>query len=300
QVPRRRLPRGPDREIDGRTPAHPRVGAGSGGRAGKSQLPLEARSRRGAAGKSRGARARNFLFPAASREDSRHRAAKPTPLLRPRRQRTRCFPGARNLPGERSPGRRCRDLGSDGPRVRECFAKDRSQASLRLVFHTRFTRRRARGLAAGAGVKSMWNELLVRTLPFVPKSPVRRFASGYVAGETLDEALDVAARLNAEKCMATLDVLGEDILDLSETEQTVLEYQRAVEEISERRLDSNISVKLTALGLKIDLGECRRQFSRIVESAREFGSFRGIEMEESSVTGEARASHDEAALNSEP
>jgi proline dehydrogenase len=145
----------------------------------------------------------------------------------------------------------------------------------------------------------MWNELIVRTLPFVPKPLVRRFASRYVAGETLAEALDVVARLNAEKCMATLDVLGEDILDLSETERTVLEYQRALEEISQKRLDSNISVKLTALGLKIDLGECRRQFSRILESAREFGSFVRMDMEDSSVTEETIRIYYEARRNSE-
>jgi proline dehydrogenase len=145
----------------------------------------------------------------------------------------------------------------------------------------------------------MWNELIVRTLPFVPKPLVRRFASRYVAGETLSEALEVVAHLNAEKCMATLDVLGEDIRDLSETEKTVLEYQRALEEISERKLDSNISVKLTALGLKIDLGECRRQFSRILESAREFGSFVRIDMEDSSVTEETIRVYYESRRNSE-
>jgi len=132
----------------------------------------------------------------------------------------------------------------------------------------------------------MWNELIVRTLPFVPKPLVRRFASRYVAGETLTEALEVVSRLNAEKCMGTLDVLGEDILDLSETEQTVVEYQNALDEIARRKLDSNISVKLTALGLKLDLAECRRQFHRILESAAEHGSFVRIDMEDSSVTEE--------------
>jgi proline dehydrogenase len=132
----------------------------------------------------------------------------------------------------------------------------------------------------------MWNELIVRALAFVPKPLVRRFASRYVAGERLEEALEVVSRLNAEKCMATLDVLGEDILDLSETEQTVLEYQRALDEIARRKLDSNISVKLTALGLKLDLAECRRQFQRILESAAEHGSFVRIDMEDSSVTEE--------------
>ena len=86
--------------------------------------------------------------------------------------------------------------------------------------------------------------------------------------------------------MATLDVLGEDVTRREETEQTVLDYQRSLAEIAKRRLDSNISVKLTALGLKLDPAECRRQFARIVEAARADGIFVRIDMEDSSVTEE--------------
>ena len=80
--------------------------------------------------------------------------------------------------------------------------------------------------------------------------------------------LELQAHLNAERCMATLDVLGEDVTRREETEQTVLDYERALAGIAVRRLDSNISVKLTALGLKLDPALCRRQFARIVEAAR--------------------------------
>jgi proline dehydrogenase len=127
---------------------------------------------------------------------------------------------------------------------------------------------------------------IVRTLPLVPKSIVRRIASRYVAGETLDEALTVVASLNAQGCMATLDVLGEDITRLDETEATVLAYEKALAAIAARRLDSNISVKLTALGLKLDPGHCRAQFSRIVDAARATSNFVRIDMEDSSVTEE--------------
>jgi proline dehydrogenase len=145
----------------------------------------------------------------------------------------------------------------------------------------------------------MFNELIVKTLPLVPKALVRRFASRYVAGEALAEALEVVERLNAEGCMATLDVLGEDILDLSETEKTVVQYRDALEAIAQRKLDSNISVKLTALGLKIDPAEGRRQFSRILESAVRFGSFVRIDMEDSSVTEETIRIYFEARRTSE-
>ncbi len=130
------------------------------------------------------------------------------------------------------------------------------------------------------------NAAIVRTLPLVPKPIVRRIASRYVAGETLDEALALVASLNAEGCMATLDVLGEDITALHETEATVRAYESAIAEIDKRRLDSNISVKLTALGLKLDPGHCRAQFARIVEAARRTNNFVRIDMEDSSVTEE--------------
>jgi proline dehydrogenase len=128
------------------------------------------------------------------------------------------------------------------------------------------------------------NRLVVRTLPLVPKAVVRRIASRYVAGETLEEALAFVRGLNAEGCMATLDVLGEDVTRQDETEATVVRYQQALAGIAARGLDSNISVKLSALGLKLDPDHCRRQFARIVEAAKAHGIFVRIDMEDSPVT----------------
>jgi proline dehydrogenase len=130
------------------------------------------------------------------------------------------------------------------------------------------------------------NALIVRSMPLVPKAIVRRIASRYVAGETLDQACDTVRSLNADGCMATLDVLGEDITDLSETEPTVAAYRTALDAIATQELDSNISVKLTALGLKLDPDACRRQFARIVEAARTHANFVRVDMEDSSVTDE--------------
>ena len=130
------------------------------------------------------------------------------------------------------------------------------------------------------------NRLVVKSLPLVPKPIVRSIASRYVAGESLADALATVRTLNAEHCMATLDVLGEDIVGLDETDPTVRAYQSALAEIAKTRVDSNISVKLTALGLKLDPAHCRRELSRIVETAREHGIFVRIDMEDSSVTEE--------------
>lgn len=126
--------------------------------------------------------------------------------------------------------------------------------------------------------------LAVAALPLVPRTVIRRIASRYVAGETLEHALATVARLNAQGCMATLDVLGEDVAREEEAERNVSEYRRALDGIAARGLDANVSVKLTALGLKLDPELCRRALSRIVEGARRHGNFVRIDMEDSSVT----------------
>ena len=130
------------------------------------------------------------------------------------------------------------------------------------------------------------NSLIVGTLPLVPKRLVRVFSSRYVAGETLADALAVVRQLNAEGCMATLDVLGEDLARSEETEETVFEYSRALDSLAAENLDSNISVKLSALGLKRDPAQCRRQFARILDAAAPHDAFVRIDMEDSSVTEE--------------
>lgn len=138
------------------------------------------------------------------------------------------------------------------------------------------------------------NRLVVGAMPFVPRRIVRGIASRYVAGETLGEALDTVAALNTDGCMATLDVLGEDVRRREESENTVAEYLRALDGIAERSLDCNISVKLTALGLKVDRKHCRREFARVIAGARRHGNFVRIDMEDSSVTEETIRIFDEA------
>lgn len=131
-----------------------------------------------------------------------------------------------------------------------------------------------------------FSRLVAASLPLVPTSVVRRIASRYVAGETLAQALETVRLLNAQGCMGTLDVLGEDVTLKEDSEGTVSEYLRALDGIASHGVDSNVSVKLTALGLKLDPQHCRREFARIVEGARRHGHFVRIDMEDSSVTEE--------------
>ena len=130
---------------------------------------------------------------------------------------------------------------------------------------------------------------IVRALPAVPRPVVKRLSSRYIAGTTLAEACDTVRALNAEKKEATLDVLGEEVTLREEAAGLRDAYKRAVNTIEEDALRSNISVKLTALGLKLDLGLCRSNLLAIVEEAARFGNFVRIDMEDSSTTSETLA-----------
>lgn len=131
---------------------------------------------------------------------------------------------------------------------------------------------------------SAFNRLLVTGLPMVPKPLVGRVASRYVAGETLADAVRVVRSLNQEGAMATLDVLGEEVKERAPAVAAVEEYLRVFDTIAGERLDSNVSIKLTMLGLKIDEGFCRDNVERIVAKAKEHGNFVRIDMEDHTTT----------------
>jgi proline dehydrogenase len=131
---------------------------------------------------------------------------------------------------------------------------------------------------------SAFNRLLVTGLPAVPKPIVGRVASRYVAGERLEDAVRTVRALNQQGAMATLDVLGEEVSERSKATEAVEEYLRVFEAIDREKIDSNVSIKLTMLGLKIDEGFCRDNVARIVETAKRFGNFVRIDMEDYTTT----------------
>ena len=130
---------------------------------------------------------------------------------------------------------------------------------------------------------------IVRALPAVPRQVVRRLSSRYIAGTTLAEACDVVRDLNAQGKEATLDVLGEEVTLREEAIGLRDAYRRALDTIEEDGLRSNVSVKLTALGLKLDRGLCLADLTAVVEEAARFGNFVRIDMEDSSTTSETLA-----------
>ena len=131
---------------------------------------------------------------------------------------------------------------------------------------------------------SLTSRLIVATLPLVPKLVVGRVAKRYVAGETRSEALDRVRSLNETGACATLDLLGEEVTERSKAETAVAEYIGLFEDIERERLDANVSIKLTLLGLKVNEGFCRENVSRIATAAAKSGNFVRIDMEDSSCT----------------
>jgi proline dehydrogenase len=109
----------------------------------------------------------------------------------------------------------------------------------------------------------------------------RRFASRFVAGETLDAAVAVVRELNARGITASLDLLGESVTSSDESRAATAMVVQMLERISAERLDCNVSVKLTQMGLDLDPGLCAENMRGILDRGRDLGIFVRIDMESS-------------------
>ncbi len=136
---------------------------------------------------------------------------------------------------------------------------------------------------------AIFDRALVTLLPAVPKPVVRRLAERYIAGPELEDAVRVVRRLNAEGKLATIDVLGEEIAHADEARAIAGAYHDVLETIDRERLDANVSVKLTGLGLKLSLDLCRENLESLVEDAAARANFVRVDMEDSSTTDDTLA-----------
>jgi proline dehydrogenase len=112
----------------------------------------------------------------------------------------------------------------------------------------------------------------------------RRFASRFVAGETLDTALAAVRALNQKRISASLDLLGESVTSAHEAAATADRYVEMLDRIAADGLDANVSVKLTALGQDIGDEACLANVTRVLERARAHGNFVRLDMEGSAYT----------------
>jgi proline dehydrogenase len=135
---------------------------------------------------------------------------------------------------------------------------------------------------------ALLDRAIVRVLPAVPRPVVKKLSRRYIAGSTLVEACRVVSGLNEEGKIATIDVLGEEITGRGEATALLAEYEDVFETIEREGLDSNISVKLTGLGLNLDHDFCRDNIAELVREAAKRNNFVRIDMEDSSTTTETR------------
>ncbi len=112
----------------------------------------------------------------------------------------------------------------------------------------------------------------------------KSFANRFVAGETLDTALEAVSRLNARGISASLDLLGESVHNEAEARAAGREYITMLDRIHERKLDANVSVKLTAMGLDVSEDLCVAIMQDILQRARQYRTFVRIDMEGSAYT----------------
>lgn len=130
----------------------------------------------------------------------------------------------------------------------------------------------------------IFDKTVASSLKFVPRSVVRRVARRYIAGETIDDALQETRRLNADGCLVTMDLLGESVTDRAEAEASTSAYVDLLQAIHDNGLDANVSIKPTHFGLSVDRALFAANARRVVDKAAELGNFVRIDMEDSPTT----------------
>jgi proline dehydrogenase len=134
------------------------------------------------------------------------------------------------------------------------------------------------------GSMKLFDKMVVWGLPFVPKPIVGYFSKNYIAGSTLDDAIRVVKKLNSKGMMATMDLLGEEITRKEQAISAANEYKEILKRIHSEKLDSNISLKPTHMGLNLSKELCYENIKSIIETAKKYNNFVRIDMEDRTTT----------------
>lgn len=128
------------------------------------------------------------------------------------------------------------------------------------------------------------NSVIIKLVELFPKSFIYLFASRYIAGEKLEDAVKLVKELNTKKILATMDVLGEDTTNVEEANSAVEEALKVLDTINSEKLNSTLSIKLTQIGLKLSYDLCLQNMKKILDKAKELNNYIEIDMEDSSCT----------------
>ncbi len=124
-----------------------------------------------------------------------------------------------------------------------------------------------------------WLGRVAMRTPLLRAMPLR-----FVAGTTLDQAITAVRALNKTGASATLDVLGESVSDRASADRAAAAYVETIERIAAEKLDANVSIKLTQMGLDLGVAECLAVLAPIVEAGARHQIFVRIDMESSDYT----------------
>jgi proline dehydrogenase len=116
-------------------------------------------------------------------------------------------------------------------------------------------------------------------------SLARRLSGRFVAGETLDQALEVCRRINSEGITATLDHLGESVTTLEEAAQASDICLETLAAIHRSGIHGNLSIKLTQFGIDLSEQQCRASVEQLVQRAAALNGFVRVDMESSEYIG---------------
>ena len=128
------------------------------------------------------------------------------------------------------------------------------------------------------------DHLVVKTLPFVPKTIVAGLSKPYIAGDNLDAAIACTRALNDQGFRVTLDILGEFITNIEQARESLDGYLAVVHAIKENGLNANVSVKPTSFGLLIDKKQCEELLKTLLDEVTAIDNFMRLDMEDSPCT----------------
>jgi proline dehydrogenase len=131
---------------------------------------------------------------------------------------------------------------------------------------------------------SLLDKLVVFSIPIVPKPIVGYFSKTYISGPKLDDAVYVIKDLNTRGMMATMDLLGEESKTKEKAREATEEYRVILKRIHDEKLDSNVSIKPTQMGLLIDPDFCHDNIREILLDAKKYNNFVRIDMEDRHCT----------------
>lgn len=131
---------------------------------------------------------------------------------------------------------------------------------------------------------SVFHNLLVKTVQVMPENVVWLFSKKYIAGKTLQSAIETVKQLNSKGIYATLDVLGESIKTKEEAIEAKRKALEVFDAILNNKLLANLSIKPTQMGLAIDKEFAYQQILELIKRANDIKNFVRIDMEDSPYT----------------